>query len=268
MNFSLMVTTFEKTLARGQEIECALPHIGARAIAKDVGISFDGQPILEGVSFELRPGELVLLQGENGSGKTVLFNLLSGYLAPDRGEIRLEFGEVRVSPSVLGPERLARRGVGRLWQDIRLFPTMSVLDNVLVATPKLLGQNPALALIARAAVVSQERRARKRALENLSAMGMAERADSSCDMLSVGQMKRVALARLLQLEASLLLLDEPLAGLDAGTVQSLVSDLVRLRDLGKTILVVEHRAGALASFADRVWRLQGGRIFEMGVNNV
>ena len=260
--------TLTETIVERPRVACSVPARGARVEVRDVLLAFGGQVVLDAVSFELRPGELVLLRGENGSGKTVLFNLLSGYLAPDRGEIRLKLGGAWVNPRVLGPERLARRGVGRLWQDIRLFPTMTVLDNVLAATPGLLGQNPALALLARPAATRQERRARERALENLATMGMAVRAHSSCDMLSVGQMKRVALARLLQMEASLLLLDEPLAGLDASAVQSLAVDLAQLRELGKTVLVVEHRAGALTNLADRAWTLGSGRIHETKAGRV
>lgn len=239
---------------------------GARVEARDVAVAFGGQTVLDGVDFELKPGELVVLRGENGSGKTVLFNVLSGYLTPDRGEVRIRLNGAWLNPSVTSPERLARRGVGRHWQDIRLFPTMTVLDNVLASTQQLLGENPALAIMARFEVARQERLARARALENLAVMGMAERADSSCDMLSVGQMNRVALARLLQMEASLLLLDEPLAGLDSSAAKAFARDLARLRDSGKTVLVVEHRADLLVGAADRVWHLSGGRIAEAGTS--
>jgi ABC-type branched-subunit amino acid transport system ATPase component len=255
-------TITEKIVDRPSAVR-NMPVSGARVQVRNVSLSFGGHVVLHALNFDVRPGELVLLRGENGSGKTVLFNLLSGYLSPDQGEIRLELAGTWVNPSRLGPERLARRGVGRLWQDIRLFPTMTVLDNVLAATPGLLGQNPAFALFARPALARQEHRAREQALENLSMVGMVERAQSSCDMLSVGQMKRVALARLLQMEASLLLLDEPLAGLDIAAVRSLSGDLSRLRELGKTVLVVEHRSDALANSADRVWRLNGGGILEI-----
>lgn len=235
---------------------------GARVEARDVVVAFGGQTVLDGVSFALNAGEMGLLRGENGSGKTVLFNVLSGYMRPDRGDVRIEVNEFCVNPAVSSPEHLARRGVGRLWQDIRLFPTMTVLDNVLAGTSGLWGENPVLAVFARGKVRRQERQARARALDNLAAFGMADRAHSSCDMLSVGQMKRVALARLLQMEASLLLLDEPLAGLDDDAGAELVGDLARLRDVGKTILIVEHRAIALLGVADRVWHLHEGRFGE------
>lgn len=237
--------------------------VPARAEVRSVDLAFDGQEVLHGVTFDLQAGELALLRGENGSGKTVLLNVLSGYLAPDRGSVRLQLGGEWIDAAHASPERLARQGVGRLWQDIRLFPSMTVLDNVMAGTARMLGESPLFALLARPAVLRQERAARERALDNLAALGMADRAASSCDMLSVGQMKRVALARLLQMEASLLLLDEPLAGLDAAAVESFARDLDRLRkEQGKTILVVEHRHDVLSRIADRVWTMNDGHVVE------
>ena len=248
--------------------ERTLPSVAsqrARAEVRAVDLAFGGQKIFDGVTFDLRPGELALLRGENGSGKTVLLNMLSGYLAPDRGSVKLQLGGDWIDAARTSPESLARRGVGRLWQDIRLFPSMTVLDNVLAGTARMLGESPVLALLARPAVLRQERVARDRAVENLAQMGMADRARSSCDMLSVGQMRRVALARLLQMEASLLLLDEPFAGLDAAAASSFARDLERLRgEHGKTILVVEHRHDLVSHIADRVWTMNNGRILENG----
>jgi branched-chain amino acid transport system ATP-binding protein len=235
----------------------------ARAEVRGVDLAFGGQKVLHGATFDLRPGELALLRGENGSGKTVLLNVLSGYIAPDRGSVRFQLGGDWVDVTRASPESLARRGVGRLWQDIRLFPTMTVLDNVLAATARRFGAQPGFLLLALPAVLREERRARERALQNLALVGMADRARSSCDMLSVGQMKRVALARLLQMEASLLLLDEPFAGLDAAAVASFALDLQRLqKERGKTILVVEHRHEAISRAADHVWTMKNGRIEE------
>src|SRR3990172_2571275 len=242
----------------------ATVHVCAEV--RDVSLAFGGHHVLGGVSLELRTGELVLLRGENGSGKTTLLNVISGYLAPDRGAVRLCLNEGWVDPSITSPESLARHGLGRLWQDIRLFPTLTVLDNVLAATPRMLGENPLLAIAALSAVHRQEREAKARAMRNLAIVSMEERGGSSCDMLSVGQMKRVALARLLQMESSLLLLDEPLAGLDAHSATALVRDLDRLRtEQGKTLLVVEHRHERVAGIADRILFLRNGRLEETGV---
>jgi branched-chain amino acid transport system ATP-binding protein len=258
----MQALTLSETAANERALVSPGSH-RARAEAREVDLAFGGQEVFAGLTFDLRPGELTLLRGENGSGKTVLLNVLSGYIAPDQGSVRLQLGGDWIDAARFSPEALARRGVGRLWQDIRLFPSMTVIDNVLAGTAKMLGENPLFALVARPAVARQERAARDRAMASLDLVGMAERALSSCDMLSVGQMKRVALARLLQMEASLLLLDEPFAGLDAAAVASFVRDLDRLRrERGKTILVVEHRYDEVLRIADRVWTMSDGRIEE------
>ena len=261
------MTTIEMPIDHPSLACAAAPS--ARVEVRSLGVAFGGQTVLDGVTFDLRPGELALLRGDNGSGKTVLLNILSGHLAPDRGSVSLRLGGRWINAVRSSPENLARRGVGRLWQDIRLFPSMTVLENVLAGTAKMLGQNPWLALLARPAVLRQERAARERALENLAIVGMADRAGSSCDMLSVGQMKRVAVARLLQMEASLLLLDEPLAGLDAAAVEAFANDLERLRgEHGKTILAVEHRHDVISRFADRVWQMNEGHVVEIDADHV
>lgn len=235
--------------------------------ARDVAVAFGGHRVLDGLDFELLRGELVLLRGANGSGKTVLLNVLSGHLAADRGSIGLRLHDAWWQPSRVGPVALARRGLGRLWQDIRLFPTLSAIENVLAATAPLMGNDPGLALLAWPWRARQERVARTRALENLARVGMTDRADSSCDMLSVGQMKRVALARLLQMNATLLLLDEPLAGLDAAAAEAVARDIAALcHDQGLTALVVEHRPDAFQGAADRVWTLRDGHLDDGGAS--
>ena len=225
-------------------------------------VRFGGNCVLDGVTCGIWESQIVLLRGANGSGKTTFLNVISGYIRPTGGSISLRLDEW-VNPARTPPDRLARLGVGRLWQDSRLFSSMTVLDNVLVATPNALGQNPVAAIAAPLAVCRQEKEAHDRARYHLGLVGMADRSHSSCDMLSVGQMKRVALARLLQMEAKLWLLDEPLAGLDASSAGSLIRDLDRLRcDLGKTLLLVEHRYEDVVGIVDRVWILRHGRLTE------
>lgn len=234
-----------------------MPRVAARGLS----LAFGGQQLFDGANLDVRPGQVVLLRGANGSGKTTLLNMIGGFTAPDRGSIQLSLGSSPIDVRQTTPERLARLGVGRLWQDIRLFPTLSALDNVLAATPSLVGQSPLLALAAYPRVRTQEQRARERALENLDQVGLRHRASSSADMLSAGQMKRVALARLLQMEAKLWLLDEPLSGLDMDSSAALVQDLDRLcRERDLAILVVEHAHERLRPIADAIHVLREGRI--------
>ncbi len=142
---------------------------------------------------------------------------------------------------------------------------MTVLENVLAATPGLIGQNPFMALAAWPFSRRQEQKARQSALHNLSLVGMEDRANSSGDKLSLGQMKRVALARLLQSGASMLLLDEPLAGLDQDSAASLLSTLEMLRSKeGKTLLIVEHQHEHVERLCDETWYLSGGKLSRNG----
>ncbi|MBF8275366.1 MAG: bceA 2 [Candidatus Brocadiaceae bacterium] len=169
--------------------------------------SFGGQAILDDISVDLKQGEVVLLRGENGSGKTTLVNILTGNLEPDKGEIHLNFNGNKelfswprhwwkaLNPfDHFTPERLVWEGVGRVWQDIRLFPTMSTLENVMVFAPGLRGENPVLALISNCAK-KENRQNKKISSEWLGKLGLGDRLDSSCDKIPLGQMKRVAIAR-------------------------------------------------------------------------
>lgn len=229
--------------------------------AKNLTLSYGGRRILSELSFQLSKGEIVLLLGANGAGKTSLLNLISGFGFPSAGEMIYHLRGSLLSSSVQ-PDKLARLGVGRLWQDIRLFPEMTVLDNVLAATPQFVSIGPLTAL-SKLLKKGNASDAIAEATKNLALVGMEDRLSSSCDMLSVGQMKRVAIARLFQMGAELILLDEPLNGLDANSCASMLNII---RDLGakhgKAILLVEHRHELARPVANRVWRLHDGALLD------
>jgi branched-chain amino acid transport system ATP-binding protein len=244
--------------------DAADAHSDFVAEVTGVDLSFGAQHILDNISLSIKPGKAVLLRGDNGSGKSTLLNIIGGFLRPDKGRVHLRLNGSSVDVAATSPERLARLGVGRLWQDIRIFPTMSVIENVLAATPRLLGQNPLMAMAAWPISRRQERQARERAHHHLSLVGMGDRANSSGDKLSLGQMKRVALARLLQGGANLLLLDEPLAGLDQESAASLLETLKMLHSKGKTLLIVEHQHEKVSGLCDETWYLRGGKLYSNG----
>lgn len=232
------------------------PH---RVRAAGLSVAFGGQQVLRKVDLDLIDGQIALLRGPNGCGKTTLLNILSGFLRPDAGAASLEVAGRHIDVLRTPPDRLARLGIARLWQDVRLFSTMTVLENVLVASPNPIGINPFMALFAFARVNRQERDFQTQALDWLDKLGMVDRRSSSGDMLSLGQTKRVAIARMLQSGAQVLLLDEPLAGLDQDATNDLVMDLKRLVDAThKTILVVEHNHAAIAPVCDVQFTLQHG----------
>lgn len=238
--------------------------------------SFGGQNVLNDVDLELRRGEVVVLRGDNGSGKTTLLNILTGCLEPDSGRIDMDMDGTRerfVFPRPwwkelnpfdhFTPERVAVEGVGRSWQDVRLFDTLDLRDNVATAVPGQLGEMPLWPLVRRGAVARQERSVRRRASELLSEFGLGDRQTSSANRISLGQSKRVAFARALGADAGVLFLDEPLAGLDQEGVEqvlSLLRSLARHRQV--TLVIIEHvfHIPRLLEFADTVWTLRDGRL--------
>lgn len=242
----------------------------------DLSKAFGGVRVLDGVSFQVRQGEIVLLRGPNGSGKTTLLNILTGNLAADSGclEITTGRGINRFSfPScwrkaVRGENgfsavRLARLGVGRTWQDIRLFDSQTLEDNLAVAAPDQPGERPWNVLLRPWTVVRHERANRAAAREMLDDLGILNRAGSSGDMVSLGQAKRAAVARALHGGARVVLLDEPLAGLDQEGVASVLGLLGTLaRERNVAIVVVEHLVNIprVLPYADTVWTLDQGRL--------
>lgn len=232
---------------------------GCLVQAEDLGLTFGGQCVLDRVSFSLASRSAILLRGDNGAGKTTLLNVLSGFIRPDFGRVHLWVNGGYLDVTRCDPVEVARAGVGRLWQDIRLFSTMTVIENVLAATPGFTRQNSVSALAAWSRVRRQGKDAKLEAMDNLRRVGMEDRALSSADKLSVGQMKRVAIARLLQSKAELWLLDEPLAGLDKGSADSFMVLLDNVRRAhGKTFVLIEHQHERVVPICDETWYLADG----------
>lgn len=245
--------------------------------------AFGGQVVLDGVNLELRRGEVVLLRGENGSGKTTLLNILTGNLEPDAGTIHyLVDGTPReyrfprrwwheLNPfDHFVPEFVAREGVGRTWQDVRLFGSQTLLDNIAVADPQQPGENPLVALIAPWRSARREQALRQGAYARLAGFGLAGREASSANKISLGQSKRVAIARTVAAGARVLFLDEPLAGLDRQGIDDILTFLGALaRDHDLTLVIVEHvfNHHYLDHLVTTDWLLQNGRIRDSQANN-
>lgn len=238
--------------------------------------TFGGQEVLRDISLELRPGEVVLLRGANGSGKTTLLNILTGVLKPDSGHIEVYAGRGTIKfffprrwwqeldpRNTFSPDRLARNGVGRSWQDVRLFPNHSLLENIVLAAQSQLGENPLWALIRLGKLRHQEEDLFKQGQKLLQRLRLTERANSPGSRVSLGQSKRIAIARTVQAGAQVLFLDEPLGGLDTAGVREvlgLLADVVRQRNV--SLVIVEHISNIvnLLGLATTVWTLEDGRI--------
>ena len=197
---------------------------------EDVHVTFDDVTVLDGVDLAIAAGDIVALLGPSGSGKSTLLRVIAGIVVPDSGRVHIDRDDVTRRPT-------HQRGVGMVFQDNQLFPHMSVLDNVAFGL-KMAGRSRP----------DRERTGR----EWLERVGLAGFADRRVTELSGGEAKRVALARTLAPEPSVVLLDEPLTGLDRELHDRLADELARLlRTAGVTALLVTHDADEAATIADR-----------------
>jgi branched-chain amino acid transport system ATP-binding protein len=230
-------------------------ELGASLVVDDLTLDFDGLRALDGASLSAEAGELVAVIGPNGAGKTSLFNCISGLYRPTGGSIRLG-GRELVGEQ---PHRIAAAGVARAFQSPAVFDELSVVDNVLVgahhrAAPSLLGSLLSLPRARRA-----ETRERSGAREILARFELDEHRDRPVGDLPFGLRKRVELARALHMQPSLLLLDEPAAGLSPAETTAMAGFLAAIRDdLGITLVLIEHDLGFVFELASRVTVLDFG----------
>jgi branched-chain amino acid transport system permease protein len=221
---------------------------------------FGGIRAADELNLELRTGQITGLIGPNGAGKTTVFNLLTRVIPPDAGVVTLSDQVV----TDWTPNRIATSGMSRSYQDVRIFGRMSVLENVLIAIPHQPGESLFGLFFRPWAVHKFEREARRRALEHLEFVGLAEQADAEASSLAFGEQKLLALARLLATEAEVLLLDEPASGIDIDGVERMLQLIEQLRDRGKCVCIVEHNLHVVERLADRVYFMEAGRITAEG----
>jgi len=225
-----------------------------------VSKSFGGIRALDNLSLTLEEGRITGLIGPNGAGKTTAFNVITGFVEPDAGSVVYRGRELRGSKS----HEIARLGIVRSFQDLRLFPKMSVLENVLVALPGQRGEQLLFAFLAAPQVFRAERDNIGRACELLAFVGLAGKTGELAEDLSYAEQKLLALARLLATQADLLLLDEPASGLDPTSVEAIMALIRRLPEYGKTVCVIEHNLDVIKGLAAPVIFLDEGRVIASG----
>jgi branched-chain amino acid transport system ATP-binding protein len=227
----------------------------------DVSLRFGGVQALSNVSFSLNRGEILGLIGPNGAGKTTLFNCISGVFEPDRGSIRFEDRNIRG----LKPNRRAQLGIARTFQNLQLFQTMTVLENLMVPVDAFAQRGVLSDALRLPRARYEERRATERARALLHFLGIDETADVLAGDLPVGLQRRVELGRSLCLRPKLLLLDEPAAGLDARETAELAMLLPRLRErFAVSMLLVDHDMALVMPVCDYIYVLDFGHVIADG----
>ncbi len=216
---------------------------------------FAGLVAVDDVTMDVAAGGVHAVIGPNGAGKTTLFNLVSGLVAPSAGRIVLDGTEIGGLP----PERRAALGLGRTFQNIRIFGAMTVLENVLTGLHPRMHAGLGGVLLRLPGFRAEERAAVARARTALDVVGLSGVAERQAGGLSYGDQRRLEIARALAPEPKLLLLDEPAAGMNPAETEALAVLVRRLRQLGTTVLLVEHDMGFVMDISDHVTVLNFGR---------
>ncbi len=223
--------------------------------------SFGGLKAVDNFAIELQPGEIVGLIGPNGAGKTTVFNLISGLERADAGTVYFQREYITGLPA----HRIAHRGIGRTFQNIRLLRDLTVLDNVKVAYHAHIRYNLIQAALRLPQFRAVEAEITRKSMEFLELFGLVDTAHSLAGGLPYGQRRRLELARALATEAELLLVDEPAAGLNPAETADLADLIRRLRrDFHVTILLIEHDMKIVMSLCDRIVVLNFGRVIASG----
>jgi branched-chain amino acid transport system ATP-binding protein len=222
---------------------------------RDVTMRFGGVVALDAVSFEMREGQIVGLIGPNGAGKTTLFNCVSRLYTPDKGDVLFEGNSIIAET----PHRVAALRIGRTFQNLALFPTMSVLQNVMVGVHARTRSDFLSNALRLPWVAREEKAMQESAMQMLAFLGLEGVAAHLAAGLPFGTLKRVELARALAGHPKLLLVDEPAGGLNHEEVGALGTILRAIRDQGVTVLLVEHHMSLVMQVSDRVVVLDFGR---------
>jgi len=228
---------------------------------RDVAVRFGGIVALDSVSFDVAPGQIVGLIGPNGAGKTTLFNCLSRLYECDRGEIVFDGRSLLATPR----HRIAGTGIGRTFQNVALFGSMTVLENVMLGAHSRSASGFLANALRLPGVRREEAAIAAKAASLLELLGLARVAAVPVMQLPFGTRKRVELARALAAEPKLLLLDEPASGLNHEEVAELGRLIRALRErLRLTVLLVEHHMSLVMSISERVVALNFGRVIAQG----
>jgi len=221
---------------------------------KDLSRSFGGLQAVNKVSFNVQKNNIKALIGPNGAGKTTLFNLISGMLSPDSGSIMFDGRPVHG----LQPYQIASKGLARTFQHIKLFPKMTALENVMLGRHTHSRAGFISSMLSLPWTWKEEKAIREKSLEIMDFLGVSELAGSEATSLAYGQQRIVELARALACEPALLLLDEPAAGLNMRETAEMAHLITKIREMGITVLIVEHDMSLVMDISDEIIVLSYG----------
>jgi branched-chain amino acid transport system ATP-binding protein len=233
---------------------------GAELAVEGLTIRFGGLTAVDGIGFEVRGGEVLSLIGPNGAGKTTAFNAITGFIAPAAGEIR--YRGTRLNG--LQPHAIAALGVVRTFQKTSVFAGQSVRDNVAIGLHLRSRQRPLAILLGLPSVAREEAELAREAGEILRFVGLAARGAQVAASLPYGELRLLEVAVALAARPKLLLLDEPVSGMNPAETASFMRLLAEIRGLGMTVLLVEHDMKMVMGVSDRIVCLNHGRIIASG----
>jgi branched-chain amino acid transport system ATP-binding protein len=249
------------TTTAPQEPAAAAPAHDLVFDVRDITLRFGGVTSLDGVSLQMRRGEVLAVIGPNGAGKTSLFNSLTGVYTPQEGDILLAARPGDTPVSVLGKKThvVNHLGVARTFQNIRLFPALTALENVKVGVETRQRSGPISAMLGMPWQRKEERQSTEEAYALLGRVGLAGRANELAGSLAYGEQRRLEIARALGTRPGVILLDEPAAGTNPAEKRDLAALIRQINDDGIGVLLIEHDMKLVMSVADRILVLNFGR---------
>ena len=228
---------------------------------RNLGIDFGGLTAVDGFNITIGPTEISGLIGPNGAGKTTIFNLLTGVYQPTRGSVLVNGVDIKGMPV----HKVNKLGIARTFQNIRLFTDMSVLDNVKVGMHNDIKCSFFESILHLPGYYKAEKRANQKAMELLDFMGLAEFADTKAGSLPYGVQRRLEIVRALATNPSLLLLDEPAAGMNPSETQELMENIVKIRDMFQiAVMLIEHDMKLVMGICEGICVLNFGKVIAKG----
>jgi ABC-type branched-subunit amino acid transport system ATPase component len=221
---------------------------------KELSKSFGGIRAVSNCSIALKDNSITGLIGPNGSGKTTLFNLITGLIPPDQGEIY--FQSERIDGHL--PHEVAGHGITRTFQLTRLFPKMTLLENLLLASPHQTGETLWPLWVKRGRIKEEEKENLGKALELIETVGLSHLKDQFAENLSYGQQKLLELTRAFMADPKMILLDEPTAGINPSMIRKIIEWITKMRDSGKVFFIIEHNMDVVIEVCDWVFVLDNG----------